>query len=298
MRKAQRIIKSIQAHEGAGFVVNRPFPVPGLSEIDPFLLIDEIGPVNYRPGEAIGAPDHPHRGFETISYIFEGGVFHEDSNGSSTELEKGDMQWMTAGRGVVHSELPSKRITEKGGLFHATQIWVNLPKKKKFVEPKYQNIRANEIPTLHYGGGTSIKLFSGTLEGVTGPVQNQTPILYALVELAPGARWTSQSVHQEWTTLAYVISGKGIVAGENNVERTDLVHFSNTSGELVFENQSRTELFKFYLLAGAPLNEPIARMGPFVMNTRKELEEAYDDFMSGRISGGFGKIQRNGPKQQ
>src|SRR5476651_1797533 len=134
--------------EGGGFKIRRAFPVAGLSYFDPILLIDEVGPVRYGPGEAIGAPDHPHRGFETITYIIEGGVFHEDSDGSSTELLKGDMQWMTAGRGVVHSELPLPSLIKNGGLFHGIQIWVNLPKEKKMIEPNYQNIRATQIPIL------------------------------------------------------------------------------------------------------------------------------------------------------
>src|SRR5476649_2127558 len=198
MRKIQRVIKSTQAHEGAGFVVNRPFPVAGLCGIDPFLLIDELGPIQYGPGEAKGAPDHPHRGFETISYILEGGVFHEDSDGSKTELLKGDMQWMTAGRGVVHSELPLPNLMKNGGLFHAVQIWVNLPKKKKMIEPNYQNIRAQQIPTLRPADGVAIKLLSGKILGADGAVKNQTPILYAHLILSPSRTWSTSEIPKGW----------------------------------------------------------------------------------------------------
>jgi redox-sensitive bicupin YhaK (pirin superfamily) len=283
MRKIQRLIKSIQAHEGAGFVVNRPFPVAGLCGIDPFLLIDELGPIHYGPGEAKGAPDHPHRGFETISYILEGGVFHEDSDGSSTELLKGDMQWMTAGRGVIHSELPLPSLIKNGGLFHAVQIWVNLPKKKKMIEPNYQNIRAAQIPVLRPTDEVTIKLLSGKLLNAEGPVKNQMPILYAHLILSPDGGWSTAEIPIGWTTLAYVLSGKGSVSNSDLLGRTDLVQLEQSTGEIHFQNASRTEEFSILLLAGEPLKEPIERMGPFVMNTKRELEQACDDYLAGRM---------------
>jgi len=291
MRKIQRVIKSIQAHEGAGFVVNRPFPVAGLCDIDPFLLIDELGPVQYGPGEAKGAPDHPHRGFETISYILEGGIFHEDSDGSSTELLKGDMQWMTAGRGVVHSELPLPSLMKNGGPFHAAQIWVNLPKKKKMIEPSYQNIRAQQIPILRPESGVTIKLLSGKFLEAEGPVENQTPILYAHLILSPGKAWSTSEIPKGWTTLVYVIGGKGTISNSDLLNRTDLIQLEESAGEIQFLNSSKTEEFSLLLLAGAPLKEPIERMGPFVMNTKRELQQAYDDYLAGRM----GAIQAKRP---
>lgn len=293
MRNVQRVLKSIQTREGAGFIVNRPFPVPGLNDIDPFLLIDEIGPVHYGPGQAIGAPDHPHRGFETITYVFEGGVFHEDSHGMNTEVMKGDMQWMTAGRGIIHSELPLPSLQKNGGLFHATQIWVNLPKIKKDIEPKIQNIRARQVPVIKDGENVTIKLFSGDLKGVQGPAINEVPILYALIELEPGASWSVATIDKNWTALAYIINGAGLAAKSNHVFRTDLVQFAKTDGELLFENKSEKENFSFFLLAAAPLNEPIARMGPFVMNTQQELDQAYDDYMHCKHGCGLEPIQRD-----
>jgi len=292
MRKIQRVIKSAQAHEGAGFVVNRPFPVAGLCGIDPFLLIDELGPVQYGPGEAKGAPDHPHRGFETISYILEGGVFHEDSDGSSTELLKGDMQWMTAGRGVVHSELPLPSLMKNGGLFHAVQIWINLPKKKKMIEPNYQNIRAEQIPILRPDEGVTIKLLSGKIFGAEGPVKNQMPILYAHLILSPGQTWSTSEIPNGWTTLAYVLSGNGTVSNSELLSRTDLVQLEESTGEIQFRNSSKTEEFGVLLLSGEPLQEPIERMGPFVMNTKRELEQAYDDYLAGRMGAIQGKRPR------
>jgi quercetin 2,3-dioxygenase len=283
MRKVKKIIKSMQVHEGAGFIVNRPFPVPGLREIDPFLLIDEMGPTHYAPGEAKGAPDHPHRGFETISYLLEGGLLHEDSGGSISELRKGDVQWMTAGRGVVHSEVPLPDVLKDGGPMHAFQIWVNLPKAKKLTEPRYQDIRSSEIPLLSPGPGVILKLISGRLLTKTGPAKNETPILYAHVRLAPLARWETEEIEKDKTILAYVISGNGNVADSAEATRTDLVQFEMGEGELKFENPSTENEFEFLLLAGSPINEPVARMGPFVMNTRQELEQAYEDYMSGRL---------------
>ena len=288
MRKIQRVIKSTQAHEGAGFVVNRPFPVAGLCGIDPFLLIDELGPVRYEPGEAKGAPDHPHRGFETISYILEGGVFHEDSDGSSTELLKGDMQWMTAGRGVVHSELPLPSLMKNGGVFHAVQIWVNLPKKKKMIEPRYQNIRAQQIPILQPVDGVSIKLLSGNFLEAEGPVKNQMPILYAHLVLSPDRTWSTSEIPKEWTTLAYVLGGEGTISNSELLNRTDLVQLEESTGETQFRNSSKTDDFGILLISGKALREPIERMGPFVMNTQDELEQACDDYLQGRI----GKIER------
>lgn len=293
MRKVKQVIKSIQAHEGAGFLVNRPFPVPGLNDIDPFLLIDEIGPINYGPGQALGAPDHPHRGFETITHILEGGVLHEDSQGLNTEVLKGDIQWMTAGHGIIHSELPLPSIPKNGGLFHATQIWLNLPKSKKNIASKIQNIRAEQIPIIKPEKGVTIKLFSGQLKENKGPAVNETPLFYAHIELEPGTSWSVGDIERDYTTLAYVISGTGLVAKETRAQRTDLIHFANTLGALLFENTSTNESFSFLLLAAPPLKEPIARMGPFVMNTSEELDQAYDDYMYGKPGSGFEKIQRN-----
>jgi redox-sensitive bicupin YhaK (pirin superfamily) len=289
MRTVRRIVKSIEAHEGAGFVVHRPFPAQDICQIDPFLLIDELGPTRYAPGKAISAPDHPHRGFETITYILEGGVFHEDSGGASTELLKGDVQWMTAGRGVVHSELPLESLVKNGGLFHGVQIWVNLPKKKKMIEPSYQDIRAQQIPTLRPADGVAIKLFSGNLLGKEGPAKNQLPILFTHLTLSPGKTWSTSEVPTGWTTLVYVLRGNGAISDSGQLNRTDLVQLEESSGEIEFRNQLGVEPFDVLLLSGESLREPIQRMGPFVMNTKRELEEAYNDYLAGRM----GAIERN-----
>lgn len=282
MRTVQRIVKSVEVHEGAGFVVHRPFPTPRIGEIDPFLLIDELGPTVYAPGKAIGAPDHPHRGFETATYVLEGEVFHEDSSGAKSELRKGDAQFMTAGRGVVHSELPSAKLLENGGGMHGVQIWINLPKNKKMIAPKYQDLRSSEIPTFEVATGARVKLLSGSLHGRTGPGKNETPLLFAHVTLSTGARWATNDVPAGNTTLAYVLSGHGSVADTMVVHHTDLVEFSRNEGDIRFANTSDEE-FSFLLLSGAPIGEPISRMGPFVMNTPRELEIAYQDYMAGRM---------------
>src|SRR5262250_1821318 len=145
-REVQRIVKSQRVREGGGFVVRRPFPTAGLDHIDPFLLLDEMGPVDYGPGEAVGAPDHPHRGFETVTYVLAGEFEHEDSAGHRGVLRAGDVQWMTAGAGIVHSEMPSRRIRDQGGRVHGFQVWVNLPARLKMTRPRYQEVPAARIP--------------------------------------------------------------------------------------------------------------------------------------------------------
>lgn len=242
-----------------------------------------MGPTIYAPEEAVGAPDHPHRGFETITYILEGAMLHEDSEGSRSALEKGDAQWMTAGKGLVHSELPSSSLMKHGGLMHAIQIWVNLPKAKKMVEPKYQDIRENEIPLIAPSEGVDVRLLSGKLFGVTGPAKNQYPIFFAFVTVAPESRWKTSELSKDHTVLAYVIDGEGIVGETRSIERGNLVEFEKTAGEILFENHSSEEKLRFLLLGGTPIREPTARMGPFVMNTKQELEIAYDDYLAGRL---------------
>jgi redox-sensitive bicupin YhaK (pirin superfamily) len=241
-----------------------------------------MGPVKYRPGEAKGAPDHPHKGFETITYVLEGGLRHEDSGGAASEIRKGDVQWMTAGGGVVHSEMPTTELLVSGGPMHAIQIWVNLPKAKKLIPASYQDIRATEIPLLSPEEGVFIKLLSGKLLEKTGPAKNETPILYAHVVLGPGKAWATEEVPQGHTAMAYVISGKGKVT-DTEIGRWDLAELERGSGRIRFENTSETEPLSFLLLAGQPLGEPVARMGPFVMNTRQELEVAYEEYLTGRM---------------
>src|SRR5712671_6729076 len=224
MRKVQRVIKSTQAHEGAGFVVNRPFPVAGLCGIDPFLLIDELGPVQYGPGEAKGAPDHPHRGFETVSYILDGAIEHADSQGNHGSIGAGDVQWMTAGSGVIHSEMPSQEIRRNGGRLHGFQLWVNLPRRDKMMKPRYQELRAAEIPTATSADGkVNVTVIAGQSLGTHATIDTRTPILYLHVRLAPGGRFT-QAIPETYNAFAFVIGGE-VTFGDRMARENDAVIF-------------------------------------------------------------------------
>jgi len=277
-KTVERIITSEQVHEGGGFLVHRPFPTRELSFLDPFLLLDEMGPAQHGPGEAKGAPDHPHRGFETVTYMLSGEMGHRDSAGHSGVVGPGDVQWMTAGRGVVHSEMPTANFQSHGGLMHGFQIWVNLPKAEKMAAPRYQGLTSAELPTADLPGGR-VKVIAGEVAGVSAKVQTHTPILFLDFTLRPGAR-LEQSVPVGFNSFAYVISGTGDFAGRE-AKPHELVSFSGDGGTVAVASRD-TEL-RFLLLAGQPLNEPVARYGPFVMNTQAELFQAFADFRDGRM---------------
>ncbi len=188
VREPTRIVTAHRQREGAGFIVRRPFPTQGMDLADPFLLLDEMGPADYGPGEAVGAPDHPHRGFETITYMLEGEFEHEDSAGHRGVLRPGDVQWMTAGAGIVHSEMPSHGIREKGGRVHGFQIWVNLPAKLKMTRPRYQEVSAGKIPEgVSEDGKARVRVIAGEALGVRAVIDTHIPIVYQDWKIAPGA---------------------------------------------------------------------------------------------------------------
>jgi len=263
--------------------VRRPFPRPGLDQIDPFLLIDHMGPVDPAPGAAKGAPDHPHRGFETVSYILEGELEHKDSVGNHGVLGPGDVQWMTAGAGVVHSEMPSLRMQREGGRLHGFQIWVNLPRADKMVPPRYQEIAAQRIPRVEREG-VVVRVIAGQALDTVGAVETHTPILYLHVTLDPGAR-VELDAAAELNAVVYVISGEGRFGPDRvEAEESDLVvfHHDGARAALAADDTASGPL-DVLVLAGRPLGEPLARYGPFVMNTRSELVEAVEDFQAGRM---------------
>jgi len=280
-----RIVPAPQVVEGGGFVVRRPFPVQELSYVDPFLLIDEMGPVNYAPGKAVGAPDHPHRGFETVTYLLDGEMEHEDSHGHRGSLRPGDVQWMTAGAGVIHSEEPSKTLLQNGGRMHGFQIWVNLPRALKMTQPRYQEYAKEQLPVVQ-GDGRWVRVIAGEFEGTRSPIETTVPTTMLHVRLEPGASATF-TLASGSNAIVHAISGSAQVEGKTLTEHNDAI-FENaptslhlTAGEGGFEA---------LVLAGVPLREPVARYGPFVMNTTDELQQAFDDFQSGR----FGEIAREG----
>lgn len=284
IRDATRVITAHRQEEGAGFIVRRPVPTAGLEQIDPFLLIDEMGPIDYPPGEAIGAPDHPHRGFETVSYILEGEMEHEDSAGHKGRLAAGDVQWMTAGAGIVHSEMPSRALMKKGGRVHGFQIWVNLPARLKMTQPRYQEVPAARIPQgVSPDGKARVNVIAGEALGAKAVIETLTPIVYQDWMLEPGADVTVP-IAADHQVLAYVFEGIADV-GTRNVRDGQLAILG--AGDAV--RLSASTKARLLLLAGVPLKEPVARYGPFVMNTELELVQAVRDFQSGRM----GEITRS-----
>jgi redox-sensitive bicupin YhaK (pirin superfamily) len=283
MRRVQRVIPSVETYEGAGFLVHRPFPGPGLDHFDPFLLLDEMGPSDLAPGEARGAPDHPHRGFETVTYLLEGGMVHGDSRGNHGRLDPGDVQWMTAGSGVVHSEMPAPEFLERGGRMHGFQLWVNLPRVDKRMAPRYQEVPAESIPAGRSpDGGAVVRVIAGESLGARAVIDTRTPILYLDVALAAGAA-LEQPVPPDFHVFAYVVSGEGRFGPGTETGRPhELVLFGN-DGDSVRLEATRKAPLRALLIGGRPIGEPVARMGPFVMNTRAELIEAFEDFQAGRL---------------
>ncbi len=288
MRSVQHVVGAVRTVEGAGFVVRRPFPVPGFSQFDPFLLLDEMGPVDLPPGEAKGAPDHPHRGFETVTYILEGQAQHRDSAGNAGALGPGDVQWMTAGSGVVHSEMPSREFARHGGRMHGFQIWVNLPRRDKMMPPRYQELPSARIPVASTPDGrVRVKVIAGESLGARAVIDTRTPIQYLHFTLEPGGRF-EQPVPGDHNAFAYVFGGEGTF-GPQGTRAVDgqAVLFANDADSVVMENTG-SEPLELLLLSGVPLKEPMVRYGPFVMNTQAEILQAFEDYQSGRM----GRIQR------
>ena len=279
MRSINQVIASKRSVEGGGFVVRRPFPTPEIEHIDPFLLLDEMGPVNYEPGKAVGAPSHPHRGFETVTYLISGAMEHQDTTGTRAVIRSGGVQWMTAGSGVVHSELPTDEMMKLGGLMHGFQLWVNLPAKRKMVPPRYQGYEADELAQVALPNGGLIKVVAGELHGVVGPVETTSPMTYAHVVLESGdvVEWTPEAGH---TALVHVFDGSATV-NNREINEGNMVVFDRTAGMVrVSAGASRSQVL---LLGGLPLGEPVSRYGPFVMNTRQEIVQAVEDYQSGQL---------------
>jgi redox-sensitive bicupin YhaK (pirin superfamily) len=278
-----RIVPARQLLEGGGFVVHRPFPVDGLSYVDPFLLVDEMGPAQYAPGEAIGAPDHPHRGFETVTYMIDGAMQHEDSHGHRGEIRGGDVQWMTAGAGVIHSEMPAPDIVERGGRMHGFQIWVNLPKEQKMAQPRYQEYASAQLPEYRQDGRW-VRVIAGEADGRRSPIETSIPTTMLHVRLDSGSSATF-AIAPGSNAIVHAISGAGTVLN-NEVGTHEVAIVEDAPARI--DLAAGPEGFEVLLLAGLPIGEPVARYGPFVMNTIDEVRRAFDDFHAGR----FGEIAR------
>jgi hypothetical protein len=281
IREPDRVVTAHRQREGAGFIVRRPFPTQGLDLVDPFLLLDEMGPVEYRPGEAVGAPDHPHRGFETITYMLEGQFEHEDSAGHKGVLGPGDVQWMTAGAGIVHSEMPSREIRDKGGRVHGFQIWVNLPARLKMTRPRYQEVSGSRIPQAASGDGRArVRVIAGEALGTSALIDTYIPIVYQDWTLDAGAD-VSVALRQEQQAMVYVFQGSVRVGDEGSEIRDgQLAILAPGDAARLRGAQGGGRLL---LLAGVPTREPVARYGPFVMNTQAEIVQAVRDYQSGKM---------------
>ena len=284
-RTVSGIVNSIQTLEGGGFLVRRPFPKAAFSEFDPFLLLDEMGPMEVAPGEAKGAPDHPHRGFETVTYMLSGEMEHKDSRGHAGRLSAGDVQWMTAGAGVVHSEMPSQAFARNGGRMHGFQLWVNLPQRDKMMKPRYQEIPASQIPKATSADGlVVVSVIAGEALGKKAVIETRTPIVYLHYRIQPGGALVQQ-VESAYNAFAYVVEGEGLFGAQSEFASDgQMVLFAQDGDEVRIENPigAKTTL-EVLLIAGMPLNEPVARYGPFVMNTEDEIHQAFEDYRLGRM---------------
>ncbi|SEL82642.1 pirin family protein [Rhodococcus maanshanensis] len=274
-------------YEGEGFPVRRAFAGVDMKHLDPFIHMDQMGEVDYAPGEPKGTPWHPHRGFETVTYMIDGIMEHQDSNGGGGTIGGGDTQWMTAGGGILHIETPPEHLVVSGGLFHGVQLWVNLPRDNKMAAPRYQDITGNKVALLSSpDGGALVRVIAGEVDGHQGPGSTYTPISLVHATIAPGARLTLPW-NPEFNALAYVLAGEGTVGAERRPVRmgqTTVFGRGDTLTVAAADTQdSRTESLEVFILGGKPIREPVAMAGPFVMNTKAEVIQAFEDFQAGRL---------------
>ena len=286
-RRVSTLTTAPAGFEGEGFPVRRAFAGVPLEVLDPFVHMDQMGEVDYGPGEPKGTPWHPHRGFETVTYMIDGVFEHQDSTGGGGLITNGDTQWMTAGSGILHIERPPEALVASGGLFHGIQLWVNLPAAKKMVDPRYQDIGRDGVALLSSAdGGTLVRVIAGEVDGHRGPGGTHTPITMVHATVSPGAHldlpWDPDS-----NALVYALSGRGTVGADRApfsagqlavLGRGDLVVLDAAPTQ-----DSHTPALDVLVLGGRPIGEPVAQYGPFVMNTRAELAQAFEDFQKGRM---------------
>ena len=272
--------------EGEGFPVRRAFAGVPQALLDPFVHMDQMGEVEYQPGEPKGTPWHPHRGFETVTYMIDGTFQHQDSNGGGGLISDGDTQWMTAGAGILHIETPPERLVASGGLFHGIQLWVNLPSALKWSPPRYQDIRGGQVALLTSSDGASLlRVIAGELGGNQGPGITHTPIAMVHLTVQPGSLvripW-----REDFNALAYVLAGEGVAGSTAPVRSGQLAVFGpgrSISLAASNEQEGRHPALEVLVLGGRPIREPVAWYGPFVMNTEQELRQAFADYRAGRL---------------
>ena len=286
-RQVRSVTGAPQGFEGEGFPVYRAFAGATFAELDPFVHMDQMGEVEYAPGEPKGTPWHPHRGFETVTYIIDGIIDHQDSNGGGGRITDGDTQWMTAGAGILHIEQPPDFLVAKGGLFHGIQLWVNLPSANKWNPPRYQDLRGSESTLLTSSdGGALVRVIAGEVAGYSGPGSTFTPITLLHATVSPGAELVLPW-REDFNALVYVLAGHGTVgAGHRPIQAHQLAVFGPGGALRVAADdtqESRYTGLDVLVLGGHPIGEPVVHYGPFVMNTREEIQQALEDFQKGKL---------------
>lgn len=286
-RPVRSVTTAPAGFEGEGFPVRRAFAGVDLADLDPFIHMDQMGAIDYAPGEPRGTSWHPHRGFETVTYMIDGAMQHQDSHGGGGLIGDGDTQWMTAGGGILHIETPPEKLVISGGLFHGIQLWVNLPGKDKMIEPRYQGLEGREAVLVSSpDGGALLRVVAGAVGEHVGPGSTHTPITFVHATLAGGAR-LDVPWDPTFNALAYVLSGQGTVGGESAPIRSGQLALFGPGEHLTLAADTRPPTaeptLEVLLLGGRPIGEPVAAYGPFVMNTRAELQQAVDDFNAGLL---------------
>ena len=280
-RKVLNINDCMKTFEGDGIPVNRAFPVPEMREFDPFLLFDHFGPINYEPGGATGVPAHPHCGFEAITYLLGGEVEHKDSWGGQAAIETGDIQWMTTGSGLIHSELVTEKFKKSGGIIQGLQIWVNLPKKDKQVKPWYQHIKKDDIPVIKESSGVEIKVLVGKVKETKSLVQTYSPVSIFDVQFSNSGQ-INLEISKNQIAMVYVIDGELQFVEENKIAaKGQMIYYDQSADEINLTSISTEG--SYLVLAGEPLNELVVRHGPFVTNTEGEMKQAMLDYQNGKM---------------
>jgi len=284
-RKVTSVTTAPSGYEGEGFPVRRAFAGVDLKRLDPFVHMDQMGEVDYGPGEPKGTAWHPHRGFETVTYIIDGTFRHQDSNGGGGLITNGDTQWMTAGAGILHVETPPEWLVQSGGLFHGIQLWVNLPRDEKMVAPKYQDIRSDQVALLtSYDAGALVRVIAGRVGSQPGPGSTHTPMALVHATIEPGAR-LDLPWNPGFNALVYVLNGQGSVGTDARPVRTGQSAVLGAGDYLTIVadglQESRSPKLDVIVVGGKPIGQSIAWAGPFVMNTRSEVLQAYEDFQKG-----------------
>ena len=286
-RPVKSVTSAPGAFEGEGFPVRRAFAGVDLRDLDPFIHLDQMGEVEYAPGEPKGTPWHPHRGFETVTYMIDGIFEHADSNGGGGSITNGDTQWMTAGAGILHIEKPPEHLVVSGGLFHGFQLWVNLPRERKWADPRYQDLRADEVALVASpDGGALVRIIAGQVAGFAGPGSTYTPMTQIHATLSPGAELTLPW-RADYNGLLYVLNGAGAVGPEQRTIGMGQLAVYGAGDSLTVRaasvQENRSPSMDVLILGGLPIREPVAWMGPFVMNTREEVVQAFSDYQAGRL---------------